>query len=208
MKRPYVAGFDIDGVIGDFVSRFRDVVRQVYSADLAEADIRGHDLFLALGIGKMEALDLIKQTLEHPGYELYPGAADGLARLVREGVEVHIVTARWNGDPNAAALTEQWLASRGLQKGSHYHRIDAVHEGAKHGVEASLDSFVDDNLVELVEMAERRPDVETLIVFDHPWNATLDVRRRFRRVVDWSELVALILGEAQRFDATPAATPA
>ena len=115
---------------------------------------------------------MIRATLEHPAYQLYPGARDGLDRLVASGVEVHIITARWNGDPDALTKTEEWLAMRGLVSGTHYSRIDAVHEGEKYAVGAALDSFVEDNLVELLKMAERRPDVRSLIVFDHPWNQT------------------------------------
>jgi hypothetical protein len=51
--------------------------------------------------------------------------------------------------------------------------------------------------VELIEMADRRPDVPTLIVYDHPWNQTIDVTRRFRRVTGWSDLVPLILADAE-----------
>jgi hypothetical protein len=46
-------------------------------------------------------------------------------------------------------------------------------------------------------MADRRPDVPTRIVYDHPWNQTIDVGRRFQRVAGWPELVALILADAR-----------
>lgn len=193
----YIAGFDIDGVIGDFVSRFRAVVQDRYKVDLLEEHIRGHDLFLALGVSPNEALDLVRVTLEHPEYQLYAGAADGLRDLVAFGVEVHIITARWNGDPEARTKTQEWLASRGLTVGTHYNRIDAVREGEKFAVDAPLNSFVDDNLVEVLRMAERRPDVRTLIVYDHPWNQTLDVGGRLHRVHSWEELVPVLLAEME-----------
>lgn len=197
MTGPYVAGFDIDGVIGDFVSTFRGVVRETYGVDLSEDQIRAHDLMLALGVGKAETLGLVRTTLEHPDYALYPQAKDGLRQLADAGVEVHIITARWNGDPDAVELAQQWLGAHGLDLGVHYHRIDAVKEGAKYGVRSDLDCFVDDNLVELIEMSERRPDIPTLIVFDHPWNRTLDVRGRFLRVSGWMDLVPLIFSKAR-----------
>jgi uncharacterized HAD superfamily protein len=194
----YVAGFDIDGVIGDFVTRFRQIVRERYGVDLMEEHIRSHDLFLALGVSSSDALALVRATLAHPDYMLYAGAADGLRALVEAGIEVHIVTARWNGDPDARVKTEEWLAARGLLSGKHYNRIDAVKEGDKFAVEASLDSFVDDNLVELLKMAERRPDVRLLIVYDHPWNQSLDVTQRLKRVSGWADLVPLVLEDAAR----------
>jgi hypothetical protein len=137
-------------------------------------------------VSSPEALELVRTTPAYPEYELCPGAADGLRTLVDAGIEVHIIAA-WNGDPGARTKTEEWLASRGLALGTHYTRIDAVKEG-KFAVDVALDSFVDDKLVELLRMAERRPDVRLLIVYDHPWNQTLDVARRLRRVGGWDEL--------------------
>jgi 5'(3')-deoxyribonucleotidase len=195
VNHPYVAGFDIDGVIADFVTSFRGTVRDKYGVELREEQIRGHDLSLALGIGHGELSPLVRTTLERRNPNLYPKAAEGLAQLVTAGLEVHIITARWNGDPDGLPQIEQWLGERGLQKGVHYHRIDAVREGAKHGLAARLDCFVDDNLMELIEMADQRPDVPTLIVYDHPWNQTADVHGRYCRVTDWPELVALILAD-------------
>ena len=138
-------------------------------------------------------------------------AASDLARTDPRTVRRHaghIITARWNGDPDARSKTEEWLASRGLALGTHYNRIDAVKEGEKFAVEAALDGFVDDNLVEVLRMAERRPDVGSLIVYDHPWKQTLDVARRLRRVRGWDELVPLLLTELEataRAGAAPSA---
>jgi hypothetical protein len=80
-------------------------------------------------VSSPEALELVRTTPAYPEYELYPGAADGLRTLVDAGIEVHIIAARWNGDPGARTKTEEWLASRGLALGTHYTRIDAVKEG-------------------------------------------------------------------------------
>ena len=69
----HIAGFDIDGVIADFVSAFREEVRRQYGVDLTEDDIRGHDLYLALGVSTDDAKTLIDRTLAHPETGLVSG---------------------------------------------------------------------------------------------------------------------------------------
>lgn len=191
--RAYSIGVDIDGVIADFVTIFRDEVMAEYGVALAESDIRSHDLYLALGVSKQDVRRLITRTLAHQGLVLYPGAAEGLAALVRAGMDVHIVTARDSGGVDPVAAAGQWLVQRALYQGVHFNRINVVAEGSKHTVAGRMSCFVDDNLNELIALAEHGPREQVLIVFDHPWNQTLDVQSRFMRVGNWSELVDAVL---------------
>jgi uncharacterized HAD superfamily protein len=186
-----IIGFDIDGVIADFVTEFRKLVREEYGADLQESDIRAHALHLALGVTEEESNALIKRNLLRE-VELYPGAADGLQSVMRAGAEVHIITARARNGEGTEEV-ERWLAGRGLLLGQHYSRIDHASPRQKFTVDAHLDAFVDDDPDELLGMAANRPDVH-LVVFDHPWNQTLDVHGRLHRVTDWRSLTDHLLG--------------
>jgi uncharacterized HAD superfamily protein len=56
-------GFDIDGVISDFVKTFSEIVEDKYGVKLNEAEIYCHDLNLVLGITKNERNELIIETL-------------------------------------------------------------------------------------------------------------------------------------------------
>ena len=55
-------GFDIDGVISDFVGSFVKVVKKHHGLTLTEADIYCHDLNLVLGISKQERNKHVEQT--------------------------------------------------------------------------------------------------------------------------------------------------
>jgi hypothetical protein len=83
------------------VSAFQATVLATYQIDLREDQIRAYDLSLALGIGKEELGTLIRATLERHDASLYPEAREGLAQLVWAGLDVHIITSRWNGDVDA-----------------------------------------------------------------------------------------------------------
>lgn len=197
----FVIGLDIDGVIADFVTEFRSVVMEEYGAELEDADIRAHALRLALGVAEEESRRLVRLTLLRE-LDLYPGAQRGLGTLVGAGAEVHVITARPAG-ANGTRETEEWLTTRGLFPGKHYHRVDHARPGEKHAVPAHLDVFADDDLDELIGMAEHRPGVR-LVVFDHPWNQTLDVHRRLRRVQDWDQLPVVLLQIRDEFEANRA----
>jgi len=55
-------GFDIDGVISDFVAYFVVIVKKYYELTLDEADIYCHDLDFVLGINKKETNSLGKPS--------------------------------------------------------------------------------------------------------------------------------------------------
>ena len=206
--RLFTIGVDIDGVIADFVSVFRAEVLREYGVELADSDIRAHDLYLALGVSKDEAREMIRRTLDHQALALYPGAADGLAALVKSGLEVHIVTARNGGGAGAVSAAAEWLVQRRLHEGVHYHRVDVVPEGGKHTIASHMHAFVDDNLDEVIALAEHSSPDQLLIVFDHPWNQTIDVHSRFVRVGNWPELVDTVNAAAHPLSArgTPVTT--
>ena len=191
-RRSYAVAIDLDGVVADFITPFRDEVRREYCIEIQEEDIRAHDLHLALGVGRQEARILVLRTLDRPDLQLYPGAEQGLRQLVGSGVDVHLVTARgsWQGtDPEH---TTRWLADRGIQDQVHYKSLDETVEGRKYAVAAHFDCIVDDNLAELTGAMEHRGDVGLLIVYEHPWNRCLDARSRLTRVEDWETLVRAI----------------
>ena len=73
-------GFDIDGVITDFVRPFINIVKEKYGVSLTEDDIYCHDLNLVLGITKNERDQLIAETLKKD-LTLNRGAKETLQRL-------------------------------------------------------------------------------------------------------------------------------
>lgn len=97
-------GLDIDGVIADFVSEFRSLVKGVYGAELAESDIRAHSLHLALGVSKEEASELVARNLRRE-LRLYPGAQEGSRHLwmpVRRSISSRRVHATAREQPTSS----------------------------------------------------------------------------------------------------------
>jgi uncharacterized HAD superfamily protein len=184
-------GVDIDGVIANFVATFIPLVRDRYGVSITEEDIYVHDLFLVLGIGEDESIQLIRDTLSQD-LDLYPEARQSLARLAREN-EVVLLTAR---PADMMDLTRDWLRRRRVP----YHTLVHLDEGFKHRDDTLFDVVIDDHLREVIRFA---PSVPLVIIFDHPWNRSLNVRGLFKRASNWREVLDIVAGH-QRHGHTPA----
>ena len=170
-------GFDIDGVISDFVGSFVRIVKKHYSLTLTEADIYCHDLNLVLGISKQERNKLIRETLLGD-IALMPKAQRTLMRLKSEGHQIFIITARFK---DLVDVTKAWLKNKGIP----YSRLIQLNEGEKYLAEVELDLIVEDNLEDALEWSQK---VDNILVYDHPWNQTLNVKGLIKRVHSWDDI--------------------
>ena len=171
-------GFDIDGVISDFVRSFVKVVEKHYNLALTETDIYCHDLNLVLGISRKERNKLIRETLLEE-LELNSGAKKALAKLYSEGHQIFILTARSSDLVN---VTKDWLKKKGIP----YSQLIQLNEGEKHLAEVSLDLVVEDNLEDAIGYSQK---VKNVLVYDHPWNQSFNVKGLFKRVYNWNEIL-------------------
>jgi uncharacterized HAD superfamily protein len=181
-------GFDIDGVISDFVKTFIGLVKRRYDLVLREADIYCHDLNLVLGISIEERNQLIRDTLKED-LALNAGAKEVIEKLYSEGHRIFILTAR---PEDLAEVTRAWLKKKGIP----YTERVQLNEGKKYLAKADLDLIVEDNLEDALEWSQR---VKNILVYDHPWNQTLNVKGLIKRVYNWDE----ILSEVQRLKVEP-----
>lgn len=171
-------GFDIDGVISNFVRSFASVVKKYYNLNLAEADIYYHDLDLVLGISKEERNKLIRETLLGD-LALISGAKEGLAKLHSEGHQILILTARPRDLIN---VTKGWLKKRGIP----YSQLIQLDEGQKYLAEVNLDLVVEDNLEDAIGWSKK---VKNILVYDHPWNRSFNIKGLFKRVYNWNGIL-------------------
>lgn len=171
-------GFDIDGVISDFVRTFVGLVKKHYDLILTEADIHCHDLGLVLGISKQERNKLIRETLLED-LTLISGAKKVLVKLYSEGQQIFILTARSSDLVN---VTKSWLKKKGIP----YSQLIQLNEGEKHLAEVSLDLVVEDNLEDAIGYSQK---VKNVLVYDHPWNQSFNVKGLFKRVYNWNEIL-------------------
>ena len=173
-------GVDIDGVISNFVKNFRIIVKEAYNIDLREQDIYVHDLYLTLGISKTEASNHIYECLTQD-LEVIEGAKDGITRLYNDH-EILILTAR---PKELNGITEKWLKKNNIP----YHNLIHFGEGNKHKADVKLDIIIEDNLTEAMNWIDKS---KIILVYDHPWNKSLNIKNLFQRVCSWIEIIEII----------------
>lgn len=171
-------GFDIDGVISDFVRTFLRLVKKHYDLTIKETDIYCHELDLVLGISKEERNQLIRETLQED-LALNPYAKETLEKLYSEGHQIFILTARPRDLVN---VTKNWLKKRGIS----YSHLIQLNEGEKHLAEVKLDLVVEDNLEDAIGWSRK---VKSILIYDRPWNRSFNVRNLFKRVHNWNEIL-------------------
>jgi uncharacterized HAD superfamily protein len=171
-------GFDIDGVISDFVGTFAKLVKKYYRVTMTEADVHCFDLGLVLGISKEERNKLVRETLQK-NLALNVGARESLNKLHLAGHRVVLLTAR---SPDLGEVTADWLKRKRIP----YSKLIQLDEGKKHLAKVSLDLVVEDNLENAIGWSEK---VRNILIYDHPWNQSLNVRGLFKRVHNWNEIM-------------------
>jgi uncharacterized HAD superfamily protein len=176
-------GFDIDGVIADFVTAFIELVQEKYGISLTKEEIYCHDLNLVLGITKVERNQLITETLRKD-LALNKGAKEALAKLLSEGHNIYLLTARYGA---LLDETKTWLEKKGIV----YTQLLHLCEGQKYLTDINIDLIVEDCLLDALEWTQK---ISNVLVFNHPWNQTKNVRKLIKRVYSWDE----IYGEIQQ----------
>lgn len=171
-------GIDIDGVISDFVSSFRKTIKDKYGVEFGYEDIQQHDLYKILGLDEDETKKRIFETFDHDlGFQ--PGAIKGIKEIFRTH-EIIIITAR---PIEKKQITLDWLKLHDIP----YHKILFLDEGEKNTVrELGFDVVIDDNLTEIIKWIGKVPLV---LVYNQPWNKSLNIKNHFERVYSWENIL-------------------
>ena len=133
-------GFDIDGVISDFVTTFIKIVHEKYGVTLTEEEIYCHDLNLVLGITKKERNDLITEALKQD-LPLNKGAKETIEKLSSEGHKIYLLTARYGALLDETRL---WLNKKEIA----YTQLVHLCEGQKYLADIKIDLIVEDCLLD------------------------------------------------------------
>jgi uncharacterized HAD superfamily protein len=171
-------GFDIDGVISDFVGTLLEVVRKRYGLVLAETDIYCHDLDQVFGVTKQERDSLVRETLLNDPTP-NTGAKETLTKLSQEQHQVLLLTAR---PADLADMTRKWLERREIP----YSHLVQLNEGEKHLANVSVDLVVEDNLEDAIGWSSK---IKHVLVYDHPWNKSFNVNGLFKRIYSWADIL-------------------
>jgi uncharacterized protein len=170
-------GFDIDGVICDFTVQLNKVVKKKFGKTLSQQDMYCYDVDLVLGIPKEEVEEIVLKTLKSD-LPLNPSAKETLDKLSSEGHAIYLITAR---STKLADYTAKWLKKKQIPYKTIYH----LSPGKKNSVEIHIDLAVEDSLEEAIELTKK---VEHVLLYNQPWNKTLNVKNIIKRVNNWNEI--------------------
>ena len=70
-----------------------------------------------------------------------------------------------------------------------FDKILFLKEGEKYSCNVSFDIIIEDCLKDAINW---RKKVKNVIIFDRPWNKTLDVKKQLIRVKNWAEILKKI----------------
>lgn len=168
-------GIDIDGVLADFVSAFRELVHQHTEVRMPPPSDTWPDVWdfhYAAGVTKEQSNILWNDHIK-PGPFLaalhaYPGAVEALMfldQLSREGNDIYFVTSR-AGDM-AKFYTEQWLNWHGYSRPT----VIIAPDNSKGDLAAALklEVFIDDKPENCVDVKNAKPSCRTYLI-DKPYN--------------------------------------
>lgn len=171
--RSFVLGVDLDGVCGDHTEAFRRVVAAERGIDPETLPSQVSWNFYEWGLDDQTFLEIHRRAvLDHRMFATMPvieGAAEALWRLSDAGVWIRLIThrlyANW-GHAVAVGDTVAWLDDAGIP-----YR-DLCFLGQKPQVEA--DAYIDDAPHNIESL---RAEGNEVIVFDQPYNRSVDGRR-------------------------------
>ena len=171
-------GFDIDGVIADFAPQLLETIKRHYGLTLKRTDIYCFDLNIVLGVPRFEEQALIGEVLKQ-NLPLNRGAKETLEQLSYEGHTIYLLTCRYG---YLRDITESWLKEKAVP----YTQLQLLKEGEKYLAKVDpLDVIVEDSLKEAIGWTTK---VKTVLIYDQPWNQTLNVKNLIKRVHDWKEI--------------------
>ncbi len=175
-------GFDIDGVIANFTQPLLDVIKENYGLSLKKADIYTFNLNIVLGVTKNEGTNLVHQTLKKD-LPLIPGAKETLEKLSREGHNIYLLTGRYEF---LRDITQSWLKEKAVP----YTQLHMLNIGEKYRADIQqMDLIVEDSLEDALEWSQK---VKNVLLYDQPWNRTLNVKNLTRRVYNWNDIYRVI----------------
>ncbi|MGE5555548.1 MAG: 5' nucleotidase, NT5C type [Methanocella sp.] len=175
---PMKLGFDIDGVIANVSESLIQTINKTYGITITEQDLTRFSLSVVLGITRAEEKQLITDVL-YGDLPIYPDAKETLEQLRKEGHNIYLLTGRYN---YLKETTLSWLKAKGVP----FDELHLLEMGRKYQANIEgLAVIVEDSLEEALEWT---PKAKLVLIYDHPYNQTLNVKNLIKRVHCWKEI--------------------
>lgn len=117
-----------------------------------------------------------------PNIQLKENVAQIMQKIIDDGNEIVIITARNHAKPNQ---TQQYLKEKNIPYNKFYEGIKDKGRLAK---EENIDLFIDDSIKNCKQVDENNIKV---LLFDAPYNREC---KQYQRVYDWNEAYKIIQG--------------
>lgn len=183
LNRPLRVGFDLDGVVYDFVDSVRRYLLTHGWRPEQMPDAQNWEFFLDWGMELREFLSVCHAGVDHgtifaTGTPL-PGALDAARKIAAAGHEIHIITDRTFGTGDASAdATRSWLREVEFP----YTTLTISADKAC----VPTDVYIDDRDINFLALLEAGIDA---YLIDRPWNRHVSTDRRLASVAEYADLL-------------------
>ncbi len=182
---PINIGVDLDGTVADNLPLLTETLNAHCGKELRCEDITQYDLCGLYGLSEAEFYSLMgtKEQEIISRCTLIPQAREYLEFLVRDGYEVHIITAR---HPGYKQITERWLKEKGVPY-SGLHLLNS-HDKLDTCRDLGISLMVEDNVHNAIQLEQG--GVRTILYTaphnrDWPWNGL--------RCLTWQDIYLTLL---------------
>ena len=189
MTGEFTIGVDLDGVVADYETRFREIAIEILGENPRRFPPARHWNLVEAGWpfeNEAHFFAVHREAVQEHGLfrrlNPVPGASEALWRISDAGVRIRIVTHRLVVNfAHAAAVSDtvNWLDDKRIP----YRDICFVRDKA----EVGADIYVDDSPVNVLSLRQSAGE-DAVIVFDQLYNRHLTGPR----AADWEEVLAIV----------------
>lgn len=190
----FTIGVDIDGVLADSDTLYRNLIAKWYGVNLEIEDVKKTNYFEFVPgtTPDTEILEFFKHFTEEDLWHAItkiPGGKETIDCLKQAGHKIVIATSRPDIEP-LKTETIKWLAKNGIQ----YDDLLFITDGRKYDMVTQkgykLDYFIEDFLEYATAFADNGVKV---LLFDYPWNRDFPGHKNIIRIKDkWREVQKII----------------
>jgi 5'(3')-deoxyribonucleotidase len=181
---------DIDGVLLDIMITYCEIFNRKNKTNYQKKDVKNWEFFKDWKISEQEAFEIFHEIYEDSTLVPFIDAnVPGIMKELNKIHEVYIVTAR---QPKYRAPILKKLNSHDVRRNVQYRELILLQPKPYDiKLRENFDFYIDDNpnLVDPIKKLKGR----TLLLFDQPWNQSVNIERNVTRVFNWDDIYQYII---------------